>query len=969
MRSLLRFIPLLLLVALVQSAQGQSFQDATARILSTPAPTAPIGLTVADLNGDGRTDIYHPGRLLLQTEEGTWVNALLGSAIDVEGNAPLIGLPGDPNSDGLTDLLLLDGGPGSRYYENTNTIRYRLANGERTLNIRTLSTGAIWGDFDGGGGIDLFVASSDGQNRLYVSNADGSFTDVSDVKRSGTRSGGCGMAVADWDHDLDLDVYLPVCQGNPANILLEYDSVRDRYTENAARRGVASFRYSHSAVWLDYDNDGWQDLFVVNARLEVENGRNQLYRNMQGTGFEDVTASSGLEGSISNLRRGVAAADFDNDGWTDLYVSLDDETRPQLYRNQGDGTFTDIASLVLPPVPATLAFTAADVDDNGWIDLLFGPAEGNVLLANDGENNWTRIVLRTPGVNRRGMGARVTVTAGGIQQTKQMLMGGGNVRHSTDAKLHFGLGEAAVIDQIQIFWADGSVDQLSELEVNKELVIARGGTLNPPPSVFQLGNPVDAALFDTSAAEIDFSWQASTDSTPLTYTASIWGPGTRLRFSGVTGTSLSVDPDILAPNQIYTWSVFADDGLSITPAIGSRVFTFGEDARAVATLTAPALFDFGLDKPSTGQAAFLDLDGDRDLDVFVVGSDGLLTLGGVYSSVDLGVVSTNGGEFVFKGLADTGTSLQPVTEPRLGVGDMDGDGRPDAIVSGLHRDSGSPAVTLYRNLATGISSVTMAVDARFGGPITIEDVDGDGDGDLLLSGSQSASPPYSSTTILYRNDGGAFSQWAVFPGAMFGDASWGDADGDGDLDLALVGDAGDGHPQGAVYRNDGDSFAEISVPGAGLLYSSIDWGDYNGDGLLDLVVTGGEVGPELLEGITRLYRQDAGLRFVEEPSPLPGVLAGSARFGDYENDGDLDILLTGAKSILGELQGGVFRNQEGRFVAELQFQGALAGRMAIGDYNGDGDLDFIVLGRGPDGAGSLLFFINQQVAEPVPSMR
>ena len=967
MRSLLRLPALLLLMIPFQGALGQTFTDVTARILSTPAPSAPTALTVADLNGDGRTDIYHAGRLLLQTEEGTWVNSLLGSAIDVEGLAPLGALPGDANADGLTDLLLLDQSPGSRYYENTNTIRYRLVNGERTLNVRTLSTGGIWGDFDGDGRIDLFVASSDGQNRLYVSNADGSFNDVSDVKRTATGGGGCAMAAADWDNDLDLDVYLPACEGNPTNALLEYNPVSDRFTEGAAQRGIQSFRYSHSAVWLDYDNDGWQDLFVVNARFDIENGRSQLFRNLAGARFEEVT-TAGLEGSNSAPRRGVAAADFDNDGWTDLFVTSEGG-RPLLYRNQGDGTFEDIGLSVLPLLPETLAFTAADVDDNGWIDLLFGPPEGDVLIANDGENNWTRIALRAQGSNRRGMGARVTISAGGLQQTKQMLMGGGNIRHSADAKLHFGLGESSLIDQVQITWPDGSVDVLSNLEVNTELVISKGGSLTTPPSSFQLSEPVDAALFDTSATQIDFSWQASTGSSPVTYTASIWGPGTQLRFPGVTGTSIRLDPDLLAPNQIYTWSVYADDGLSVTPAVRSRVFTFGDDALAVATLTAPALYEFGLDKPSTGQAAFLDLDGDLDLDVFSVGSDGLLTMGGVYSSVDLGVVSTNGGEFVFKGLVNTGTSLEPVFEPRLGVGDLDGDGRPDAIVSGLHRDSGVPAITLYRNLTTGLSSITASVPARFGGPLTIADVDADGDGDLLVSGAEVGSPPYSPSTILYRNDGGTFSEWATFPGAMFGDAAWGDADGDGDLDLALIGDTGVGLPGGAVYRNDGDTFTKISVPGANLLFSSADWGDYNGDGLLDLVVTGGVVGPAILEGKTRLYRQEPGLVFIEEPSPLTGVLAGSAVFGDYENDGDLDVILTGVNTILGELQGGVFRNQEGRFVAELQFQGALAGRLAAGDYNGDGDLDFIVLGRGPDGAGSLLFFINQQVAEPVPASR
>lgn len=959
---------LLVLIPLAERLSAQSFTDQSVRITATPTGVSARGITVSDFNGDGRSDIYFPGRLLLQGADGMYRDALLGSAISVEGQGPLIGLPGDPNADGLTDLLIVDTAPGSRYYENTNTIRYRLANGERSLNIRTFSAGALWGNFDGEGGVDLFVASRDGDNRLYLSSLNDDFTDVSDTKRSQTSGGVCGLAVNDWDHDLDLDVYLPMCDGNPVNQLLQYDSVRDRYGDIAGQRGVQSFRFSHAAVWFDYNNDGWDDLFVVNARFDIENGRNQLFRNEGGTGFTEVAAQAGLEGSPPEQRRGVAAADFDNDGWTDLYISFDTAAH-ELFRNLGDGTFENVTQEWLPATPSTEAFAAADVDDNGWIDLLYHQSGGTTLLMNDGTAHWTRIALRAGDRNRRGLGARVTVTAGDLVQTKQMLMGGGNPRHEQEARLHFGLGTNETIDRIDIVWEDGTSDVLTDLSVDTELVINKGGQLNPPPSPFSLAGPIDGAFFDTSAAAIDLSWEPSSDSGSLQYTATLWGPGTRLRFPDLNSTTVGLDPDLLAPNQVYTWSVYADDGFSVTAAEKPHVFTFGDAAGAVATLTPPAIFDFGLPTPSAGDLAFLDLDLDGDLDLFVAGSQEGLAVGGIYSAEDQGVLSTSGGEFIFKGLVNTGAALPPLTQQTVAVGDLDGDGRIDIALAGIHRDTGVPSLTFFQNRTGGLSSTTVDLPARFGGPLEIADVDGDGDGDLLMSGSTTAAPPYDPATVLYENTGSTFVEWAVFPGAMFGGASWADADGDGDLDLALVGDTGNGLAAGAVYRNDGASFERIDLPDAHLLSSSVDWGDYDNDGLADLLITGGVISPELMEGRTILYRQVPGMVFEEQRTALRDVLAGQGVFGDYENDGDLDILLTGIGTVLGERVGRVYRNQDGGFVPEVDFQGALNGRLAVGDYNLDGDLDFVVLGVGPNGTGSLLFFINQQVAEPVPSTR
>ena len=954
-------LPAVILALFCPAASAQTFTDASNRFLSVPAGVSAV--TVADLNGDGRTDVYTPGMLFHQQTDGTYRNVMESSKITVEGLGPLIMLPNDVSGNGLMDIVILNQAPGSRYFDNVNGYWYRLANGERNLSVQTLSIGGVWGDFDVDGRTDLFMGSADGQNQLYLRSLDHTFINVSQTKQTQSAPG-CSMAVADFDRDLDLDVFIGSCGG--MNSMLVYDTVRDRFNNFASNLRLQGFRTSRAAVWLDYDNDGWMDLFVLNQRQDIENGDNYLYRNQGGTAFEDRAAAAGVDGVLvdSRTRQRAAAADFDNDGWTDLFVTATDAP-DRLFLNQGDGTFLDTGNSLLPYEPESTVFTAADVNNDGWIDILYGDPAGHHLFLNSGTNNWTKIGLRRQGGNPLGLGARVEVTTAAGTQTKQMVPGGGGLSQGVEPVIHFGLGQAEIIDQVVVTWQDGTRDVLTNVPVNQELTIAFGGFLNNPPAPFDLVSPPDAAFYDTTTSSITFNWAEAVDTDNLSYTLTIDGPGTRFTAPDLAGTQFLLDTEFLGRDQVYTWTVHAYDGFSGRPAIRTRSFTFGDPARAVGTLAEPALYPGNLPAMSAGSGEFIDVDGDLDLDLFVVGHVGSQPAGGVFRAVDQGVATTNAGEFIFKGLANSGMGVDGVLDARMSAGDLDGDGDVDVIVSGRRQD-GTTRLTVYVNVDGSLNSGALAINARWGGPIQLRDVDGDGDGDVLISGSTRGTPPYEPTTLLYRNEGSAFTEWAEFPGAMFGAAEFVDADGDGDLDLALSGDTGHGLGHTAVYRNDGDTFARIDLPVPGLLYASADWGDFDQDGRPDLLLSGGTLSPDLMEGTTTLLRQVAPFQFEVVFSPLTRILAGRAVFGDYEGDGDLDILVSGSSTPLGERIGRVFRNQEGRYVAELDFQGALNGDLIIGDYNVDGDLDFLVLGIGPDGNPSVQFFINQQVAEPVP---
>jgi hypothetical protein len=256
---------------------------------------------------------------------------------------------------------------------------------------------------------------------------------------------------------------------------------------------------------------------------------------------------------------------------------------------------------------------------------------------------------------------------------------------------------------------------------------------------------------------------------------------------------------------------------------------------------------------------------------------------------------------------------------------------------GLIRPQGAVCDIGAFELETYFSKIDLPLANANHGSLAWSDYDNDGDDDLLQTGRGSSGY----IAKLYRNDNGLLTDVnAPFVGVEGGSADWGDYDGDGDLDVALMGFNGN-TPEGyfaKVYRNDNGAFTDINAALPGTAYGTVDWGDYDHDGDPDILLNG-----EPISGrITRVYRNNGGV-FTDINASLAGTVYGSAAWGDYDNDNDLDILVTGD----GISNSKVYRNDGGTFTdinANLIF--SRLGKGVWGDYDNDGDLDILISGAG-----------------------
>lgn len=288
---------------------------------------------------------------------------------------------------------------------------------------------------------------------------------------------------------------------------------------------------------------------------------------------------------------------------------------------------------------------------------------------------------------------------------------------------------------------------------------------------------------------------------------------------------------------------------------------------------------------------------------------------------------------------DFGAGLTGVNAPAVAWGDYDSDGDLDFVMTGT--TVAGDIARIYRN-TNGVFTDAVALPsdaATHSGSVAWGDYDRDGDLDLALAGARTGGP----VTRIYRNDAGTFTDiGASMPGVSGGAVAWVDFDNDGDLDVTFAGDSGAG-AIARIYRNTAGSFVDAGASITGFTYCAMAWGDYDNDRDFDVAISG-------LSGttpITNLYRNSAGT-FTLVSWPVTGVSRGSLNFGDFDNDGDLDLVISGGSTsaMIPPSISRIYRNTGGLFAnANAVIQGVNSGGTVWGDADNDGDLDIALTGN------------------------
>ena len=434
-----------------------------------------MGVAAGDFDNDGWTDMYltrfGPNRLLRNRGDGTFADVT-----DRSGTGdPAWGVPAsfvDYDRDGRLDLFVGNylsytlaghtqcydraGAPDYCAPETSRPhpdVLYR-NRGDGTFEDVTASAGlgrefgpalgSATADFDGDGWIDLFVANDQRENQLWMNQGDGTFRNRALAAGAALGAGGnakadMGVDAGDFDNDGDEDLFITELAGQGSTLYVNDGA--GLFRERSAALGIRapSLPYTgFGTAWIDIDNDGWLDIVAVNGAVVLNfetfgpdnpfalDQRNQVFRNVGGARFEAATDRAGAVFELSEVSRGAAFGDVDNDGDTDI-----------------------------------LTANAA------------GPVR--LLLNQVGDRRrWLGLRLVDPETRRDAVGARVAVVRPDGTTLWRRARADGSFASANDPRVLVGLGDSADVPRVRVFWPDGAVEEWTDVPADRYTTLTRG---------------------------------------------------------------------------------------------------------------------------------------------------------------------------------------------------------------------------------------------------------------------------------------------------------------------------------------------------------------------------------------------------------------------------------------------------------------------------------------------------------------
>lgn len=435
-----------------------------------------LGSAWADFNDDGLQDLmvanYAGNRNFLFENTGKDMFSNFESEAIVTDLNDSYGVSwGDYNNDGFADLFVSNHSGNNYLYKNTGDSFVKITEGVVTSDITNAWDGA-WVDYNNDGLLDIFVATNN-QNYLYKNIGNDDFEKITKGNIVNDSEASFGFAWGDYNNDGFADLFVANF-GNQNNSL--YKNNGDGTFQKILTGSIVNDGgQSRSASWGDYNNDGYFDLYVTNSGQ-----KNFLYRNNGDETFTKVMADPIVNDSYWSFSS--VWTDFDNDGFLDMAVVNSTSTDSvSLFRNNQDGTFTKMMDpSLLANGTSSWSISQADFNNDGYEDLYVAGRGNNkgYLFQNINEGrNYVTLALRGTTANFDGIGSRIQIKAGNQWQTRFISTRSGRGSQSS-IKVNFGLDQSTMIDSILVYWPGNKRQILTGISVNQELEIKECSSYN-----------------------------------------------------------------------------------------------------------------------------------------------------------------------------------------------------------------------------------------------------------------------------------------------------------------------------------------------------------------------------------------------------------------------------------------------------------------------------------------------------------
>lgn len=487
------------------------------------------GIIIDDFNNDSYLDLI-TSDWSLNGAMHYYQNDKKGGFIDCSKNSQLGRFKGglnmiqaDYDNDGDTDVFVLRGAWMGNYGKQPNSLLRN--NGDNTFTDVTIKSGlfsehptqaGVWKDFNNDGWLDLFIGNESRKElneinpcELYISNQDGTFKEVSLPANCAIVDFVKGVTASDYNNDGLEDLY--VSGNRERKTLLKNTGIKNgipQFEDVTQKAGLADIKVGTFPTWFwDYDNDGWQDLFVCGYKfdstiahtaateaLNVPNKASKMYlyhNNHDGT-FTNVSEKAGLNKSVFAM--GSNFGDIDNDGYLDMYLGTGNPDYSslvpnRLFRNMGDGKFADVTvSGRVGNLQKGHGVAINDLDNDGDADIFIevggayiGDSFNNSLYMNPGQNTnrWINLQLEGTSTNRSAIGTRIKISfrENGIKRVVYREVNSGGSFGASALRREIGIGQANLIEEIAITWSKTRKTQIfKNIKPNQFIKIKEGST-------------------------------------------------------------------------------------------------------------------------------------------------------------------------------------------------------------------------------------------------------------------------------------------------------------------------------------------------------------------------------------------------------------------------------------------------------------------------------------------------------------